>query len=95
MECTKITVVFIALVIFRTDYGCGYYPGHLQVLPSAVRARFPVPCIGPPPVLQILHMYPTETMPGASTNILPNDPRGLGPPRTHVTRARWSLRTAA
>jgi hypothetical protein len=69
--------------------------GHFQVLPSAIRARFPVPRIGPPPILQILYLHPTETMPGASTGLLPNDARGLGPPRAPVIRARWPLRRAA
>jgi hypothetical protein len=83
-------------VTFWTDYRCGCYPtGHFQVLPPAVRARFPIPRISLPPILQILHLYPTETMPGASTDLLPNNARGLGPPRTHVFLAQWPLRRAA
>jgi hypothetical protein len=84
-------------VIFWTDYRCGcrHPTGHFQVLPPAVRARFPVPRLGPPPILQILHLRPTETMPGASADLLPDDARGLGPPRTHVARAQWPLRRAA
>jgi hypothetical protein len=66
-------------VTFWTDYRCGCYPtGHFQVLPSAIRARFSVPRICPPPILQILYLCSTETMPGTSTDLLPNDARGLG-----------------
>jgi hypothetical protein len=59
-----------------------------QVLPTAVRVSNPIPRIGLLLILRIFHLYPTETIPGAYADLLPNDARGLGLPRTHVTGTR-------
>jgi len=59
---------------------------HMQIFPPAVRTRFPVPLLGPPPILQILHLHPTPTMLGTPTELFPHDARRVGPPRTLVAR---------
>ena len=88
----KTTVTFsVALVTSWTDCRCRCHPVLLQILPSAVRAGLPVPRLGPPPVLQVLHLHPAATVPRAPAGVLPHDARGLGPPRTHGARARRPL----
>ena|SRR5712671_3493790 len=63
-----------------------------QLLPPAVRTGLSVPCLGPPLILQVLHLHPAPPMLGAPAELFPHDAHRLGPPRTHVPRVRWPLR---